>query len=123
MLYEILVTLFSIMCFAIVLLVLVQKGKSSMGLGGLGGGSQMLFGGSGGQDFFQKLTWAFCTLFMLGSLGLAVMKKPGKAKYLEALEKQAAAKTEAEQKTAPLAAPQAPVTKEAPAQAPIESKK
>jgi preprotein translocase subunit SecG len=99
MLYEILVALFTIMCFVLILLVLIQKGKSSMGLGGLGGGSQMLFGGSGGQDFFQKLTWALCFIFMIGSLILAVMKKPGKAKYLAALEQQAAARQIAENAT------------------------
>lgn len=53
---------------------MVQKGKSSLGLGSLGGGSQMLFGASGGQDLFQKVTWALCALLMIGSLGLALMK-------------------------------------------------
>lgn len=45
-----------------------------MGLGGLGGGAQMLFGGSGGQDIFQKITWVLGTIFMVGSLFLAIMK-------------------------------------------------
>ncbi len=45
-----------------------------MGLGGLGGGAQMLFGGSGGQDIFQKLTWILGTIFMASSLILALMK-------------------------------------------------
>ncbi len=45
-----------------------------MGLGNMGGGAQMLFGGSGGQDLFQKITWVLGTLFMAGSLFLAIMK-------------------------------------------------
>lgn len=45
-----------------------------MGLGGLGGGAQMLFGGSGGQDLFQKITWFFVAIFMSGSLVLTLMK-------------------------------------------------
>lgn len=45
-----------------------------MGIGNLGGGVQMLFGGSGGQDIFQKTTWALGALFMFGSLGLSLMK-------------------------------------------------
>ena len=45
-----------------------------MGLGNLGGGAQMLFGGSGGQDLFQKVTWVLGTLFMGLSLLLALMK-------------------------------------------------
>jgi preprotein translocase subunit SecG len=74
MLYGLLVTVYSVICLLLILLVLVQKGKSSMGLGGLGAGTQMLFGGSGGQDIFQKTTWVLGTLFMLGSLMLALMK-------------------------------------------------
>ena len=74
MLYGLLVTFYIFVCLLLVLMVLVQKGKSSMGLGGLGGGSQMLFGGSGGQDLFQKVTWGLGALFMLGSLVLALMK-------------------------------------------------
>ncbi len=45
-----------------------------MGLGGLGGGSQMLFGGSGGQDMFQKVTWILTAVFLFGSLVLSIMK-------------------------------------------------
>ena len=57
MLYGLLFTLFVILCFLLILVILVQKSRSSMGLGGLGGAAQMLFGGSGGQDLFQKVTW------------------------------------------------------------------
>lgn len=45
-----------------------------MGIGNLGGGAQMLFGGSGGQDIFQKTTWVLGAIFMFGSLGLSIMK-------------------------------------------------
>lgn len=74
MLYGLLLTLFIIVCFSLIVLVLIQKGKGSMGLGNLGGGTQMLFGGSGGQDLFQKLTWALGATFMAGSLALGIMK-------------------------------------------------
>jgi preprotein translocase subunit SecG len=78
MLYGLLLTLFVIVCFLLIGLVLIQKGKGSMGIGSLGGGSQMLFGGSGGQDLFQKITWVLGVVFMVGSLGLGLMK----ARYL-----------------------------------------
>lgn len=74
MLYGILLAFYIIMCILLVLLILIQKGKSSMGLGGMGGGAQMLFGSSGGQDIFQKITWIFTGIFILGSLVLALMK-------------------------------------------------
>ncbi len=57
-----------------VLLILIQQGKGSMGLGAMGGGGQMLFGGSGGQDVFQKSTWVMGSIFIAGSLTLAMMK-------------------------------------------------
>lgn len=74
MLYGLLVTLFVITCFLLILLILIQQGKSSMGIGGMGGGAQMLFGGSGGQDIFQKTTWILGTIFMAGSLLLTIYK-------------------------------------------------
>jgi preprotein translocase subunit SecG len=73
-LYGLLVTLYVFVCAILVLLVLVQKGKGSMGLGSFGGSTQMLFGGSGGQDLFQKITWGLGAVFLLTSLLLALMK-------------------------------------------------
>jgi preprotein translocase subunit SecG len=67
-------TLFVILCFLLILIVLLQQGKGDMGLGGLGGGSQMLFGGSGGQEFFEKVTWTMITLFIVGALGITILK-------------------------------------------------
>lgn len=75
MLYGILIFLFSVVSLFLIILILVQKGKSSMGIGNLGGSTQLLFGGSGGQDLFQKLTWALGGIFMLGSLLLAHLKE------------------------------------------------
>jgi preprotein translocase subunit SecG len=61
-------------CFLVILLILVQKGKGSMGIGVMGGGSQTLFGGSGGQNIFQKATWIFGAGVLVGSLGLSLLK-------------------------------------------------
>ena len=70
-----LMVLFVIMCVFLAIFILIQQGKGDMGLAGsLSGSSQMLFGGSGGQTFFEKATWAMGILFMLGSIGLSVLK-------------------------------------------------
>src|SRR5438105_831780 len=74
MLYGLLVTGYVIVCILLILLILVQKGKGSSGFGGMASSTQMLFGGSGGQDVFQKATWFLGALFMLGSLSLAMIK-------------------------------------------------
>lgn len=106
-----------------ILLILIQKGKGSMGLGALGGGAQTLFGGSGGQDLFQKMTWVAGAIFMAGSLGLAIMKSRGtpiseyigaKAQFPISKSRQMAPGKQAQQQEAPApqskAAPSAPVT-------------
>ncbi len=74
MLIGLLTTLFVIVCLFLILLVLIQQGKGSMGLGSMGGSAQMLFGGSGGQDLFQKITWILGALFMSGSLCIALLR-------------------------------------------------
>ena len=89
-LYNLLTIGFVILCLLMILLILMQKGKSSMGLGSLGGGTQLLFGGSGGQDLFQKATWVMGALFMGGSLLLAMMKRPTESQLITALAKQQA---------------------------------
>lgn len=66
--------LYGILCLFIVLLVLMQRGKGNMGMGNMGGGNQAIFGSSGGQDIFQKITWVCLTLLLGGSLALAVLR-------------------------------------------------
>ncbi len=84
MLVGLLEILFIIMCLFMVLLILVQQGKGSMGIGALGGGSQLLFGGSGGQDLFQKTTWVLGAIFIFGSLGLSIFisREHAKSRYV-----------------------------------------
>lgn len=74
MLVGFLTTLLFLNGILLILIILLQKSKGSMGIGALGGGTQMLFGGSGGQDLFQKITWTMGAIFMGGSLVLAILK-------------------------------------------------
>lgn len=74
MLYEILLTVYIAVAFLLVLIIMIQQSKSSAGIGAFGGGAQMLFGGSGGQDILQKTTWALGAIFMGLSLLLALMR-------------------------------------------------
>lgn len=70
--------LYGFVCVLTILLVLIQRGKSSLGLGNIGGGNQALFGSSGGQDIFQKITWTFLAIILAGSLFLAIVKNKNK---------------------------------------------
>jgi len=84
MLYGFLMMLFIFICVLLIIIILVQQGKGGLGLGALGGSAQMLFGGSGGQEIFQKITWTLGAVFMLGSLLLFLMKSSelGTSRYI-----------------------------------------
>lgn len=72
--YAFLMVLFIFVTLFLALFVLVQQGKGDLGLNALGGSTQMLFGGSGGKSFFEKVTWVLGAVFIFGALGLSVMK-------------------------------------------------
>jgi preprotein translocase subunit SecG len=104
--------------FTVVLLVvavLLQSGKGAEISATFGGSSQTVFGSSGGQNFFQKLTYALAGIFMCTSLILTVLPTKLKRSVLDGYTPPAA--------SAP-AAPAAPaVPSTAPAAAPVENKK
>lgn len=76
------ISLYGFLCVCIILLVLIQRGKGSMGLGNMGGSNQAIFGSSGGQDIFQKITWVCLAMLLAGSLVLAIVRgKQGTAGY------------------------------------------
>lgn len=84
-----LTTLFVILCFVLIFLILLQKGKGGTGLfSNMGNANVKLFGGSGGQDFFQKATWVLGFLFLAGSLGLALMRNAGTFQSSRILDQQ-----------------------------------
>ncbi|MGM0452128.1 MAG: preprotein translocase subunit SecG [Thermodesulfobacteriota bacterium] len=67
-----------IVCFALILIVLLQTGKgASMGAMFGGAGNQTLFGNTGASTFLSKATTAAAVIFMVTSLTLAYMSKGG----------------------------------------------
>ena len=74
MLFGFLMTVFIVLTVFLAILILLQQGKGDMGLGSLATSSQAFFGGSGGQEFFERLTWGLGLIFIAGSLALSVMK-------------------------------------------------
>ncbi|MDH4101381.1 MAG: preprotein translocase subunit SecG [Nitrospirota bacterium] len=67
-----LVTLHVIVCIALIVIVLLQRGKGAeMGAALGGGSSQTLFGSRGATTFLGKLTTTAAIIFMLTSLALA----------------------------------------------------
>jgi len=60
-------------CLFLILVILIQPGKS--GGGGIFGsaGAQQVFGGRGAGNFLTKTTWATATLFFTTSMTLAYL--------------------------------------------------
>ncbi len=72
MLQNLITFLHGLLCFAIVALVLLQRGKGADAGAGFGSGaSGTVFGARGSATFFSKLTAVLATLFFLTSMSLA----------------------------------------------------
>ena len=67
----IIVVLHIFVCFALILIVLVQAGKGAEMGAAFGGSSQTIFGSSGAMGFLTKLTTVAAVIFMITSLVLA----------------------------------------------------
>lgn len=105
-------------CLMLMLVVLIQPGKSG-GLGAaLGGaGAAQIFGGRGAGNFLTKTTWIAATVFFVTSVTLAYVST-STGDSLEDLSAAERERVEAAQ-TAPADAP-TPVQGAAPAAAPVE---
>ncbi len=72
MLQTLITFLHGLLCFAIVALVLLQRGKGADAGAGFGAGaSGTVFGARGSATFFSKLTAVLATLFFVTSMSLA----------------------------------------------------
>lgn len=60
-------------CLALILIVLLQRGKGASMGAAFGGSSQTVFGSAGATTFLSKITAAAAIVFMLTSLGLAFL--------------------------------------------------
>lgn len=93
-----------LVCLALIGIVLLQSGKGAeMGASFGAGGSQSVFGASGGTTFLSKLTTAAAVIFMLTSLTLAYLS--GRAETSSIMPAKGVS-TPAPQPAAPPAQPQ-----------------
>lgn len=96
-------------CTFLILVILIQPGKSG-GLGALGGGgAQQVFGGSGAGNFLTKTTWVTAGIFFFTSISLAYLSSSSD----ESMKKHSAALLKQKEQNTPLAP--APASDKAPA--------
>ena len=107
-----------IVCVFLILVVLLQQGKSADWAGTFGGGgSQTVFGARGASTLLSKSTTAAAIIFMITSLGLTILiSRPGGASVIRG-----GATPKTQPAPAPAPGPGAPVSPQqnpAPAQPP-----
>ncbi|MYC27119.1 MAG: preprotein translocase subunit SecG [Nitrospira sp. SB0662_bin_26] len=73
--YTATVILHLIVCFLMIAAILLQAGKGAEIGAAFGGSSQTVFGSRGPGTFLSKVTVAAAIIFMLTSLGLALLSK------------------------------------------------
>jgi len=98
-------------CAFLILVILIQPGKSG-GLGALGGGqAQQVFGGSGAGNFLTKTTWATAATFFFTSIALAYLSSSTD----ESMRKHSAALAKQHEQDSPLSSTPGPAKSPSPA--------
>ena len=95
-------------CFALILIVLLQAGKGAEMGAAFGGSSQTIFGSAGAMGFLTKLTTVAAIIFMVTSLLLA----------FSSTQRASSVMKEAPAKAAPVEPEKAPIQPQAPAAEP-----
>jgi len=119
-----LIALHVTVCFALIIVVLLQSGKGAeMGASFGASGSQSVFGAGGGNTFMSKLTTSAAIIFMLTSLSLAFISgKSGSSSIMSSKAPKAKPAPMGgmplQKPGAPAAAPTAPAAPAAPAAVP-----
>jgi preprotein translocase subunit SecG len=100
-----------IVCFALIMIVLLQSGKGAEMGAAFGGSSQTVFGGAGPAPFLSKVTTIAAVIFMVTSLALAyISAHPFRGSVMEDARSQppaATAPADMIPETAPAEAPAA----------------
>lgn len=106
-----------IVCVFMVIVVLLQSGKSADIAGTFGGaGSQTAFGPRGAATALSKATTIAVIVFMLTSIGLSVLESRHSSGGGSVLEKAAPSSSQPAQTPAPVPAPAPAQQQQAPAQ-------
>jgi preprotein translocase subunit SecG len=88
--YGLLLAFHILVCFALVLVILLQSGKGGGLAGGaFGGTAQTVFGGRGATDFLTRATMVLAACFFLSSIALAMLTTGNRSAPRSLLQEQA----------------------------------
>jgi preprotein translocase subunit SecG len=109
-LYYLLTALYVLVCFALLMVILLQQGRGDMAAAFGGGSSQSAFGARAGATVLSKATAVLAALFMVGAMALAIIGQRGPGSVVSG--------TAAPRSAAPAPAPAQQTTPEKPATPP-----
>jgi preprotein translocase subunit SecG len=90
--YVVLVSIYIVICFFLILVVLLQQGKGADIAGAFGGGgSQTAFGARGATTFLHKLTTGAFVGFVLLSVVLSILEARPRSSVIKTMPAKAAA--------------------------------
>jgi preprotein translocase subunit SecG len=108
--YGLILSVHVLICFAMVLVILLQSGKGGGLAGAFGGGGTTIFGGRGATTVLTRATMILGTLFFVTSLSLALLSMQGSRGTGPSLIQQEAQRASGQQSNAPPAGSQPPAT-------------
>ena len=118
--YGLLLAFHILVCFALVLVILLQSGKGGGLAGGaFGGTAQTVFGGRGATDFLTRATMVLAGCFFLSSIALAMLSTGTRTAPRSLLQEQA--KRLPTQQAPPGQAPSQQAPSQTPQQAPSQT--
>jgi len=122
MLYTIALIIHTLICIALVLVILAQTSKGGLDAN-LGGAAVNVFGGSGASQFLKKWTQILGLIFVASCIMLAFLVKNVGSTDIKAIQdrQRKLGETEAPAKTAPAQTAPAQSVPAAPAQAPAQT--
>ena len=102
MLYYLLISIYVLVCFLLIVVILLQQGKGGDIANAFGGGSsQAVFGARAGATLLTKLTTGLAAAFILLSLTLAVWGQRGPGSVVGGIDAPAPAEAPAAPATPP----------------------
>jgi len=120
--YGLLLAFHILVCFALVLVILLQSGKGGGLAGGaFGGTAQTVFGGRGATDFLTRATMVLAACFFLSSIALAMLTTGSRTAPRSLLQEQAKRSLPSAPQQAPGQAPAQGTPPSGPSQAPQQT--
>ena len=85
---------FVIICTLMLIVIMIQQSRGEIGFGAAPSkGTQLVFGGSGGQEFFERTTWTLGFIFVISCLTMSYFQSKEQSRSIIESYKQSIGQT------------------------------